>query len=296
MVQAETIKGFCDTFGACGFDPAAFRPVYGLAETTLTATFSPQGGGTVDWVDRAHFAATNEARPARSVDAIPIVSVGRPIPGHELRVVSSDGNPLGERQVGEVWLRGPSLMKGYFNNPQATAEVLRDDGWLATGDLGYLHEDGTLYITGRSKDLIIKGGRNYLPQDFEAACLEIRGLRPGRTVAFGLANQSNGTEDIVIVAEVRDPARTRDPVLLQRVVRTVSERTGIRPDRIELANPGVLPKTTSGKLQRGRVKSAYEAGIALRSPPRTRVDGLLEGVRSAMNLALSKINRMLGWQ
>jgi len=298
MVHVETLRAFSDTFGACGFDPEAFRPVYGLAEATLTATFSPRGGATVDWIDRERFATDGVARPARGVDAMPIVSVGCPIPGHELKIVSpTTGRRRASGEVGEVCLRGPSLMQGYFNNPQATAEVLRG-GWLHTADLGYLHEDGMLYITGRTKDLIIKGGRNYLPQDFETACLDIRGLRPGRTVAFGLANKSSGTEDIVVVAEVRDPARTRDPVLLQRVVRTVAERTGVRPDRVELASPGVLPKTTSGKLQRGRVKSAFETGTQrpLRSPPRNWVDGVLESVHSGLNFVLSKINRRLGWQ
>jgi len=167
---------------------------------------------------------------------------------------------------------------------------------LHTGDLGYRDERGLVHVTGRLKELIIKGGRNYLPQDFEAACLDTPGLRAGRVVAFGTANTRTGTEDVVIVAEVRDAARVRDPVLLQRVARAVSDRTGLRPDRVELAEPGMLPRTTSGKLQRGRVKAAYEAGVALRGVPLSAVESVREGVRSLVDLAVVKVSRMLGWQ
>jgi len=297
-VQAASMERFGRTFAPRGFSVQAFRPVYGLAEATLTATFSPHGGIDVDWIDRERLSTAAEARPVprqRRGDAQPIVSVGRPIPGHELRVVDDDGRDRAPRQVGEIWFSGPSVMGGYFNNPQATQQVLRE-GWLATGDLGYLDEQGLLHVTGRKKDLIIKGGRNYLPQDFEQACLDLPGLRPGRVVAFGAANPRTGTEDIVLVAEVRDPARTRDPVLRHRVIRTVGERTGQRPDRVELVEPGLLPKTTSGKLQRGRVKAAFEAGVALRSPPRRNVDAVVQAVRSALELTRARIGRMLGWQ
>jgi fatty-acyl-CoA synthase len=296
MVQAGTVRAFCDTFGTRGFPHQAFRPVYGLAETTLTATFGPDGGALIEHVDRQRLAASREARRiAEGAASQPFVCVGRPLPGHELQIVRDDGMVAVPRQLGEIRLRGPSVMRGYFNNPQATREALRD-GWLTTGDLGYLDEERRLYVTGRRKELIIKGGRNYPPEDFEAACLETTGLRPGRAVAFGLPNVRTGTEDIVIVAEVRDEASTRDPVLLQRVVRAVSDRTGLRPDRVELVEPGTLPRTTSGKLQRTKIKAAYQAGRALRMAPPTIVDAVREGIRSVVDLASTRIGRLLGWR
>ncbi len=296
-VQAETMEAFCESFGPQGFRREALRPVYGLAEATLTATFSPQGGPRVDWVDRERLAASGVAAPVApgQPDGQPIVSVGRPLPGHALEVIGPDGRPRRTREVGELRFRGPSVMRGYFNDPAATQAALQD-GWLLTGDLGYLDEEGLLHVTGRRKDLIIKHGRNYLPDDFEAACHELPALRPGRVVAFGLSSPATGTEDLVIVAEVRQAARTHDPVLLQRIARAVTERTGVRPDRVELAEPGMLPKTTSGKLQRSRVKAAYEAGVPLRAPSRSPVGTAVEAVRSAVDLASVKISRMLGWQ
>jgi len=301
-VLAETIDQFCERFGHYGFARQAFRPVYGLAEATLAVTFARHGGAQVDWVHRGHLASSSEARqvPREDPDAQAFVSVGHPVTGHQLRVVDAQGTPCDARRVGQVQVSGPCVMQGYFNNPQATLEVLRD-GWLATQDLGYRDEDGRLHITGRQKDLIIKGGRNYLPQDLEAACLDVAGLRPGRTVAFGATNPRTGTEDIVLVAEARrgfalPSLGSRDPrhrLLLHRVDRAVHARVGIRPDHIELVAPGVLPKTTSGKLQRGRVKAAYEAGTRFRS---SHSNGVVEDLRSAVDLVRTRIRRLLGWQ
>jgi len=306
LVLAETLDKFTDAFAGCGFDREAFRPVYGLAEATLAATFSPPNGGPrVDWVDRHHLAAERVARPMShgAGGAQAFVSVGAPIPGHELKLVrasaasrraDSAGEPCAEREVGEIWFRGPSVMRGYFNNPGATVEVLRD-GWLRTGDLGY-SAGGCLHVTGRSKELIIKRGRNYQPQDFETACLTVPELRPGRTVAFGASNSVTGTEDIVLVAEVRDPARAADPRLVRRVTSVVGEHTGLPPDRVELLQPGVLPKTTSGKLQRGKVRAAYESGVPLETSDEGLVEALTEGARSVVDLAVARVRRLLGWQ
>lgn len=296
-VQADTLASFCETFGPRGFDSHAFRPVYGMAEATLAATFSPEGGIVVDRVDRSRLVEMGEARavaPERA-EAQTFVSVGCALPGHELQVVRRDGQPCAPREVGEIRFRGPSVTTGYFNNPQATAEVLRE-GWLWTGDLGYEDDRGLLYVTGRKKELIIKGGRNYLPQDIEAACLGDPAVRAGRAVAFGVTNRETGTEDLVLVAEVRDPARLRDPILLSRLARAVAHRTGLRPDRVELVQAGTLPRTTSGKLQRNTVRAAYESGRTLRAAPPPVVDTLVESARSVFDLAWVKVSRALGWE
>jgi len=294
LVQAETLEGFAEAFAPCGFSARTFRPVYGLAEATLAATFSPAGGARVDHVDRHALARSGRAQEVDEGGAgsQAVVSVGRPIPGHDLRVVRDDGWPCDEREVGEVLFCGPSVMEGYFNNPQATARVM-SDGWLSTGDLGYM-ADGELYITGRKKEIVIKSGRNYMPQDFEAACLDVEGLRQGRVVAFGVTNSHTGTEDLVLVAETAQPDCAGNPLLEERVARAVAEFTGLRPDRVDLVRPGLLPKTTSGKFQRGKVRAAYEQGEPLPGTVPMGLAAAAGGLRSVVDLASSRIRRLLG--
>ncbi len=296
LVHAESMKRFTAAYAPYGFKDSMFRPVYGLAESTLAATFSAPGGITVDHIDRHHLASAGEARPVDrgSPSAQGVVSVGRPFAGHALRLCNTDAEDCGEREVGEIMLQGPSVMKGYFNNPQATLKAF-SESWLRTGDLGYI-ADGELYITGRKKELIIKQGRNYLPQDFEAACLDIPELRPGRAVAFGIHNSQTGTEDLVILAERDRKHERRNPLLPERVQEVVTQRTGVRPDRVEILKPGVLFKTTSGKLQRSKVKAAYEAGKPPRAPHLTIADLVADGVWSVIERTATRARRILGWQ
>jgi len=296
LVQPETLSAFAEAYAPYGFKERAFRPVYGLAEATLAATFGPEGGARCDWVNRHRLALHAEALPERvgAADAQAFACVGHAISGHEISVRSPAGEPVRERQVGEIWFRGPSLMRGYFNHPEATRSSLRD-GWLRTGDLGYLVQ-AELYVTGRAKELIIKAGRNYVPTDIEAACgLDAR-VRPGRVVAFGLPNRITGTEDLVIVAEVRDARWVGSAELAQRLTGAVAERAGVRPDRVELVAPGLLPKTTSGKLQRNRVRAAFESGSALERRSGVRAAALREMARSATMIGWAKVRRWLGWQ
>ena len=308
MVLGDTVTAFCEAYAPHGFGEAAFRPVYGLAETTLAATFGPEGGARFDWVSRHRLAVDDEAVPERAgaADAQAFACVGRAIAGHEIRVVDADGAPCRERRVGEIWLRGPSLMSGYYNDPLGTREVLRD-GWLRTGDRGYQAE-GLLHVTGRSKELVIKAGRNYVPTDIEAACLDEPLLRRGRVVAFGLPNRITGTEDLVVVAEVRERRLVGNAELGQRITAAVADRAGVRPDRVELVEPGVLPKTTSGKLQRNLVRTAYERGVPLGGARqalgrraaelaiRVLPDRAVERVRSSAQLVWSRLRRVLGWK
>ncbi|MBI4704301.1 MAG: fatty acyl-AMP ligase [Deltaproteobacteria bacterium] len=298
VVQAETMRAFADAYAAGGLRAEALRPVYGLAEATLAATLGPPGGARFDWVERRQFSTFARAEPARpgAAGALGFACVGEPIAGHELVIVGPDGKPCAERQVGEIRLRGPSVMEGYFNDPQATRQVLRD-GWLCTGDLGYLAA-GMLHVTGRSKELIIKAGRNLLPADLEAACQDEPRLRPGRAVAFGVPNPRTGTEDVVLVAEVRERAWVADGLLRQRIAAAVAQRTTVRPDRVELVEPGTLPKTTSGKLQRAGVRDAYARGVPLGRSRRALAlaGGLAEGARSLALLARMRVRRLLGWE
>ena len=296
LVQPDTLEAFAEVFAPTGFDPRVFRPVYGMAEATLAVCFGPPGGARIDRVKRRPLARGGVAEPARAgdVEVQRFASVGPVIAGHELEVRLPDGSGAFERQVGEIHFRGPSLMQGYFNNPQATREALVG-GWLRTGDLGYL-ADGELYVTGRVKELIIKGGRNYLPADIEAVCHDEPRLRAGRAVAFGLPNRGTGTEDLVLVAEVREPSTAGDLALGQRLAAAVLERAGVRPDRVELLAPGALPKTTSGKLQRARVREAYSAGEGLAAPRPRVIDPLAERARAWVDRKWFKLKRRLGWQ
>src|ERR1700752_4655159 len=191
-VHPETIRRFTERFAAKGFKENAFYPVYGLAEFTLAASFpEPEAMTHLDRVERKLFETEGVAKPVssdNSLDAVEWVSVGSGMPEHGVRVVDSQGNQKEERLVGEIELSGPSVMLGYYKDPDATAETIRD-GWLRTGDLGYM-AGGNLFVTGRSKDLIIKGGKNVYPHDVERAASSVKGVRAGCCVAFSIANES----------------------------------------------------------------------------------------------------------
>lgn len=301
-VLAPTLDAFADAFRPAGFSRSAFRPVYGLAESTLAVAIAPPGGVAIDYVSRSNLSESSHAAPAEqgTSDALPFVAVGRALPGHELRVVDSKGVACEDRRVGEIQVRGPSLMQSYFNDPTATRDAI-DDGWLRSGDLGYL-AGGSLHVTGRIKELVIKAGRNFVPADIEAACENDPAIRRGRVVAFGIPNPQSGTEDVVIVAEARDRLWVRSPVIAQRIAALVTERAGVRPDRVEVVAPGVLPKTSSGKLQRGRVKAAWQNGVrpGLESGNRLLDSQMMELLRGRAfafaELGWSKAREWLNWR
>jgi len=207
------------------------------------------------------------------------------MPGdHGLRIVDAEGKELPDRLEGEIEVRGPSMMQGYYKAPLKTADAIRD-GWLRTGDRGYLAE-GELYVTGRTKELIIKGGKNLYPQDIEIAAAKVEGIRVGCCAAFGLSNAQRGTEDVVLVCETRaeeDEERSR----IKAEVRTaVLEAVGATPDLIVLVEPGTVPKTSSGKIQRDLMRKRYLSGDLKPGRPslftlvRLKVATTVQGVRS----------------
>ena len=181
------------------------------------------------------------------------------MPGdHGLRVVDSEGNERPERHEGEIEVRGPSLMKGYYKAPLATADAFRD-GWLRTGDRGYM-AGGELYVTGRTKELIIKGGKNLYPQDIEAAAAKVEGIRVGCCAAFGLSNEQRGTEDVVLICETRVSEEAARADLMSEVRAAVLRAVGATPDVVLLVEPGTVPKTSSGKIQRDLMRRRYKTG------------------------------------
>jgi len=254
-ISADTASAFARRFAPFGLSPTAFFPVYGLAEMTLAATFPPPGRATrVDDIDRDALERDGLATPAPGGTAR-IVSCGRPFPGHDLQIVDDTGCVLPERRIGEIELRGPSMMSGYFRDPTATLAVTRA-GWLRTGDLGYV-ADGELYVVGRRKEVIIVRGRNLAPYDVEAAAATVEGVRKGRVAAVGIPDPERGTELLVVVCESRS---RRNLELVAAVRRAVLEHVGVTPDRVIVTRPSVVPKTSSGKIQRAAVRERVISG------------------------------------
>ncbi|MES1241947.1 MAG: fatty acyl-AMP ligase [Acidobacteriota bacterium] len=256
-IDAETVAEFESRFRPFGLRAGIVRPVYGLAESALAVTFSEPGRLRTDRVDAARLESEGRAAPVRpGARSLSLVSVGRPIPGQRVRIADARGRLLPERQVGEVQVSGPSVMSGYHNRPAESAAALRD-GWLCTGDLGYL-AGGELFLTGRSKDLIIRQGRNYHPQDIEHAAGRVEGVRREGVAAFGVEDPL-GTS-VVVVAETR----LRDAGDLAQAERRMRERVHdallLPLAEVLLVPRGTLPRTTSGKLRRQECRRLYLAG------------------------------------
>jgi 1-acyl-sn-glycerol-3-phosphate acyltransferase len=259
-ITARTIRRFTERFAPAGFRSSAMYPVYGLAEASLGLTFpTPGRDPVIDRVAREPLAASGRARPAAAGEpAVEVVGCGHALPGFGVRIVDGAGEPAGERQEGRIEFRGPSATSGYFRNPAATRALVHD-GWLDTGDLGYL-AGGELFVTGRVKDLIIRGGRNVHPQSIEEALGELPGIRRGRTVAFAAADPEAGTERLVVVAETREREEEARGRIREAVIAACVDAAGLPPDDVVLAAPGTIPKTSSGKLRRADCRQRYEAG------------------------------------
>ena len=254
-IRARTLQAFADKFAPCGFHSNAFLPSYGMAESTLAVTFHQLGEEMiVDRVDGDAMKADRATPATETTDVVlEIVSCGHKFPGHQLRIVDDEGNVLGERQVGQVITKGPSVTAGYYKNEEATAEGWKD-GWLQTGDLGYM-ADGNLYICGRVKDLIIIRGANHYPQDIEWAVADIEGVRRGNVVAFSVVN--DGNEELLIAVESHSGDAER---LRQQIPKVIMEQFALRTSHVALTSVGTLPKTSSGKAQRRKTKAMYEDG------------------------------------
>jgi fatty-acyl-CoA synthase len=253
-VDPGAVEAFCTAAAPHGFDARAAYPVFGMAEATLGVTFPEVGEGmTVDTVDRHALEHDRVAVPAADRDAgRRLAFLGRPLPGFELRVVDpGSGRERGEREVGELQLRGPSVTPGYYRNPEATAAAF-DDGWLRTGDLAYV-VDARLVVCGRLKDMIIVGGRNVFPEDVERAAAAVDGVRAGNVIAFG-SDRRRGREAIVVVAETKSDDLH---VVHDSVIDLVCDAVGVPPVDVVLVRPGTLPKTSSGKLQRSLCRDRY---------------------------------------
>jgi fatty-acyl-CoA synthase len=270
-INAATLHAFADRFARVGFHAESFVPSYGLAEHVLAATFGVrQRAPRIDVVSADALSDRGVAAPAHPGDnaAIRLVSCGRPLLGHALRIVTDAGSEAGEREVGEITLAGPSVMRGYYKDGEATDLAIRD-GWLHTGDLGYW-SDGELFVCGRRKELIVINGRKYHPQDLEWSVERLPGVKRGRVAAFGAGEPPRA----VIVAE---PTGAVPAVsLTAEIRRAIGDRFGVPLGDVVLVAGGTIGRTTSGKVRRAAVRAAYlrdELGVKADCLPRADLSG-----------------------
>jgi fatty-acyl-CoA synthase len=309
-VKPETLERFAERFAKYGFRREAMLPVYGLAEASLGVTFPPlYRGPKVDRIEREAFAKEGRAVPSQAEDqsAIEFVSSGFVLPEHGLVITDKNGHAVAERTEGFLWFCGASVTSGYYRNAEAT-EALFAGGpaaaegeypWINSGDRAY-QADGEIYITGRVKDIIIKGGRNLYPHEVEELASRVDGVRKGCVVAFGLPGEASGTEKLVIVAESRDANPARRAEITAAINEEVARGLGLPPDRVELIRPGSVPKTSSGKLRRDETKQMYLAGtLSAGKPPAwlqiarlgagSYLKGALQGLWRGVRAGLEKL-------
>ena len=256
MIRPDVMQSFVNAFAGAGFKASAFLPSYGLAEATLAVTVMPPGEGIrVELVEEERLSGSPRdlSRPARYRA---IVNCGKAVRGMEVAVRGEAGHALGDHMIGKVWCRGSSVMHSYFRDPASTAEALVD-GWLDTGDMGYL-VDGYLFIVGRAKDMIIINGKNHWPQDIEWAVEQLPGFHQGDIAAFSVETE-NGEEvpAVLVHCRISDPAERQK--LHEEIREKVRSVTGMNCV-VELVPPRTLPRTSSGKLSRAKAKKLYLSG------------------------------------
>ncbi len=260
-VSASSIRKFVDRFGRYGLRADVIAPVYGMAENSLALAIPPRTRvPVVQQIRREDFATGGRAVEAEQGEAgaLEVVSCGRPLPHHEIRIIDDAGREIGERQEGRIQFRGPSATGGYFRNEEATKRLIQDS-WLESGDRGYL-ADGEIYVTGRTKDIIIRAGRNIYPHEVEEAIGEIEGVRKGCVAVFGAGLAASGTEKVVVVAETRLGPDAQGEIR-EAIERIGTELIDARPDEIVFVPPHAIPKTSSGKIRRAATRERYEKGL-----------------------------------
>jgi fatty-acyl-CoA synthase len=255
MIRPDVMQAFVDAFGDAGFKASSFLPSYGLAEATLAVSIMPPGEGIqVELVEESELTGVpgSNDRPTRYRA---IVNCGKAAKDMKIEVRDADGNILPDRVIGKVWCTGPSLMVGYFRDPEST-EACMQDGWLDTGDMGYI-SNGYIYIVGRAKDMIIINGKNYWPQDIEWAVEQLPGFKAGDIAAFAVSN--GGEETPAVLVQCRTSDEGERAKLREQIKDKVRSVTGMNCV-VELVPPRTLPRTSSGKLSRAKARNLYLSG------------------------------------
>lgn len=257
MIRPDVMQAFVDCFDAAGFKAAAFCPSYGLAEATLAVSLMPPGEGIrLELVEETELSGgTADSDRPRRYRAV--VNCGKPVTGMEIEIRDSAGELLPDRAIGKVYVRGASVMHSYFRDKESTDACLSTDGWLDTGDMGYM-SSGYIFIVGRAKDMIIINGRNHWPQDIEWAVEQLPGFKSGDIAAFAITGPSGEETPAVLVhcrvSDAEERGKLRDQI--RERVRAI---TGITPV-VELVPPRTLPRTSSGKLSRTKARNLYLSG------------------------------------
>lgn len=255
MIRPDVMQAFVDAYGDAGFKASSFLPSYGLAEATLAVSIMPPGEGIeVELVEESELTGV-PGSPDRPTRYRAIVNCGKAVKDMTIEVRDADGSILPDRVIGKVWCTGPSLMIGYFRDPGST-EACMQDGWLDTGDMGYM-SNGYIYIVGRAKDMIIINGKNYWPQDIEWAVEQLPGFKAGDIAAFSVSNGGEETPAVLVQCRTSDEAERAK--LREQIKDKVRSVTGMNCV-VELVPPRTLPRTSSGKLSRAKARNLYLSG------------------------------------
>ena len=260
-VSPDTLQQFVSRFANYGFHANAMMPVYGLAESSVGLAFPPLNRGPViDQIKRSTFMRSGVANPepGSGQHALRFVSSGSPLPGHQIRVVDQAGHELPERREGQLEFCGPSTTSGYYRDADNTRKLFHQD-WLDSGDLAYI-ANGEIYITGRIKDIIIRGGRNIYPHELEDAIGNTPGIRTGRVAVFGSMDTRTQTERLIVLAETRSKDAAERENMRTGINTLATDLVGAPPDEVILAPPGTILKTSSGKIRRAASRELFEKG------------------------------------
>ncbi len=284
-VSASALEKFISRFEPYGFSPHALTPVYGLAEASLGVTFSDLEQRFVCNHFNRHLLLKDQAKIDPSGD--PIMSLGNPLPGFQVEIRDKTGEKAADRTIGSVHIKGPSIMKEYYNNPAATADTMHDE-WLDTGDNGFIF-NGDLYLYGRKKDLIIIRGQNYSPQMIELALANFPGIRVGCVAATGYIPENDENEKLIVFIERdKQSGKADDKILATKASKKITESTGLVPESVIVLEPGTIFRTSSGKFRRGETLRQYIAGTLAPPAQVTIFQMSAEMVRS--KIAFSRMN------
>ncbi|UXI03256.1 AMP-binding protein [Photobacterium sp. TY1-4] len=281
-VSPSTMRRFTERFAPYGFRPQTMSPVYGLAESSVGLTFpSLSRTPRIERIKRDPMARLGRAEPAAPDDptAIQVVGLGYPLPGHQIRIIDALGRELPDREEGELEFKGPSATQGYYRDPDKTQALYHGD-WLTTGDRAFTI-GGELFLTGRSKDIIIRAGRNIYPHELEEAVCRLPNIRKGCAAAFASHDPQSGTEKLVILAESRQHAPAQTEPLRQQINTLALDLLGSPADDVVICPPHTIPKTSSGKIRRAACKSLYQTQ-RLHEPQRAVWQQALRLIRAAM--------------
>jgi len=282
-VHVESHDIFYEKFSAYGLKKSALQTSYAMAENVFAVTQSPlDGTPAVDEIDRETFMTQRLATPpVADSPSMKMTSSGHPLPNVKIRIVDESFNDLPDRAVGEIAVQSDCMLTEYFNRPDSTESAIKNlpaqggvpmpgtfpaaedgsgsivkSGWYLTGDYGYI-ADGELYVSGRKKDLIIVGGKNVYPQDLESLASEVDGVHKGRVVAFGMYDEEEGTEEVVIIAEAESTVPSEMEAIADAIRKHVTKSSAIALRHVKVVDDKWILKTSSGKTARSANKEKY---------------------------------------